>query len=92
MQATNGSPSIEQVVSVLPRSAKNANVAVPLRLGFGGPDRIETIGATPACADATAKPVKSDASPQTLPAGSLRTVTSTHSLPSKASRRIALVV
>src|ERR671917_2576818 len=82
-------PSIEHCVIALAWSAKKWNVAVPLSLGFAGPEVTEASGVTPV-PRAIANREKLSGSAHTRPAdGSLVTVTSTQMLPSKLRMRAA---
>ena len=66
----------------------NANSAFRRTVSAGGPDRIDVSGTTAGVAVAIAKADRLPGSPQTRPrSGSLVVVTSTHTLPSKCSRR-----
>src|SRR5688572_17725795 len=85
----NGKPSSEHRISVSGWSDQKVKVAVPLLLNAGGPEMIEARGARPV-PDATAKGEKPSGKPQTVPAGSLMVVMSTHALPSKCNRRTAV--
>ena len=69
-------------------TVSNANSASSSTVSAGGPDRIDVSGTTAVVAVAIANAPRLPGSPQMRPAsGSLETVTSTHTLPSKCSSR-----